>query len=412
METRTSSSEVTEMIFKAIDETYEEEVSFLKQLIHIPTVNPPGRYEEVAAYLTSYGKKHGLSTEIHETPSEVCKSAGVEGDERRLSVKMSAGSRGCKPRILLLAHLDTVPIGDASSWRHDPFGGEIIGNRIYGRGALDCKGRIAGYLFAQLALVKALKELPFEVSVAATADEEMGGHTGAKYQLENGNLNCDYCIGEGYTSEVFNGFKGLLWAHVSIKGKSAHGATPQLGISVVPALGGLLRELKQYQTELSWRKETKDMTLNIGVVRAGTKINMVPDSASLEVDMRIGEEYGVQHVADDIRGIVDRLEKEYGGLTFSTEFLNRSEPIALSANHVLVRTVQSSVEEVTKTQVPVNLWFAHSDTLHFLKKGIPAVNYGVGRPGIAHTTDEYLDLDDLKLSTKAVALSVMKLGMA
>jgi acetylornithine deacetylase/succinyl-diaminopimelate desuccinylase-like protein len=50
--------------------------------------------------------------------------------------------------------------------------------------------------------------------------------------------------------------------------------------------------------------------------------------------------------------------------------------------------------------------------LHFLKKGIPAVNYGVGRPGIAHTTDEYLDLDDLKLSTKAVALSVMKLGMA
>jgi acetylornithine deacetylase/succinyl-diaminopimelate desuccinylase-like protein len=257
-----------------------------------------------------------------------------------------------------------------------------------------------------------LGELPFEVCVAATADEEIGGQTGAKYHLENGNLDCDYCIGEGYTWEVFNGFKGLLWIRASIKGKSAHGATPQLGVSVVPPLGDLLRELREYQTKLSSHEEAKETTLNIGTVRAGTKINMVPDSASVELDFRVGEQYGVQHAADDILGIVDRLKKAYTDLTFTTEFLNKSEPVALSPDHELVRAVQSSVEEVTKTRVPVKLWFAHSDTLHFLKKGIPAVNYGVGRPGVAHSTDEYLDLDDLNLSTKAIALSVIKLGKA
>jgi succinyl-diaminopimelate desuccinylase len=407
---KAESSRVTETVFQAIDEAFTEEVSFLKQLIRIPTVNPPGRYDDITTFLTSYASDHGITAEVHETPSEVCQSAGVDSDERRLSVKMRAGSRGSRPRILLLAHLDTVPAGDASGWKHDPFGGEIVGNRIYGRGALDCKGRIAGYFFAQLALMKTLRELPFEVCVAATADEEIGGTTGAKYHLENGNLDCDYCIGEGYTWEVFNGFKGLLWLRASIKGKSAHGATPQLGVSVVPPLEGLLRELRQYRNELSSRKEGKETTLNIGMVRAGTKINMVPDSASVELDLRVGEEYGLQHAIDDISGIVDMLKKTYSGLTFTTEFLNASEPVALSANHELVRAVQSSAEEVTKSQVPVKLWFAHSDTLHFLKKGIPAVNYGVGRPGIAHSTDEYLDLDDLKLSTKAVALSLIKLG--
>jgi succinyl-diaminopimelate desuccinylase len=407
---KTDSSRVTEKVFRRIDEAFTEEVDFLKQLIRIPTVNPPGRYEEIAAYLTSYASKHGITAEVHETPREVCKSAGVDSDARRLSVKTRAGSQGLGPRILLLAHLDTVPVGSASDWKHDPFGGEIAGNRIYGRGALDCKGRIAGYLFAQLTLMNTLEELPFEICVAATADEEIGGHTGAKYHLENGNLDCDYCIGEGYTWEVFNGFKGLLWVRASIKGKSAHGATPELGVSVVPPLEDLLRKLKQYQAELASRKEAKETTLNIGMIKAGTKINMVPDSATVELDLRVGEEYGLQRAIGDISGIVERLKKDYSGVTFATEFLNRSDPIALSPNHELVRAVQSSAEEVTKTQVPVKLWFAHSDTLHFLKRGIPAVNYGVGRPGIAHSTDEYLDLDDLKLSTKAVALSVIKLG--
>lgn len=408
--TETALRKSADTVPQTIDQYFEEEVNFLQQLIRIPSENPPGRYEGITNFLVSYLRERGVDTEVHETPRSVCESAGLEGDERRLSVKATAGTARGKPRILLLAHLDTVPVGDSSKWKHDPFGGEIVGNRIYGRGACDCKGRIAAYIFAQLALKRTL-ELPFEVSVAATADEEIGGKTGTKYLLEQGALDCDYCIGEGYTFEVFNGFKGLLWLRISVGGKSAHGATPQLGSSAVLPLPQLLQDIQKYQAKLKSAKESSETTLNVGIVRAGTKINMVPDSASIELDLRVSPEHELQRVTEEISGIVDNIARLHTDLKFSTEILNKGDAVALPSDHILAKTVRAAAEEVTKTHVPVILWFAHSDTVHFLRKGIPAVNYGVGGPGIAHSTDEYLDLDELKLSTKATALALIKLGM-
>jgi len=408
--TKTDLSKLANAVSETIDQSFEEEVEFLQQLIRIPTENPPGRYEEITKFMVSYLSQRGIAAEVHETPKTACKSAGVISDERRLSLKATAGVPLGKPRILLLAHLDTVPVGDSTTWTHSPFGGEIAGNRIYGRGACDCKGRIAAYVFAQLALKRTV-ELPFEVSVAATADEEIGGQTGAKYLLGEGILDCDYCIGEGYSFEVFNGFKGLLWLRISVQGKSAHGATPQLGSSVVLALPQLLQGIQDYHLKLRSTIDSAETTLNVGVVKAGTKINMVPDSASVELDFRVSPGYGLQRVADEISSIVTSIASVHPDLTFSTEILNKSDAIALPSDHLLTTSVQAAAEEVTKTQIPVTFWFAHSDTVHFLRKGIPAVNYGVGGPGIAHSTDEYLNLDELKLSTKAVARSVMKLGM-
>ena len=411
MKTGKNLREITRNVFLEIDRLFPEEVELLQQLIRMPSVNPPGKYEEIATFLESFAREHGLRCEVYETPQDLCRSAGVDSEERRLSVKTTAPMRRAGSRILLLGHLDTVPAGDKAEWRHDPFGGEIADGRVYGRGACDCKGRVAAYLYAQLALAKVLGETPFEVSVAATADEEIGGKTGAAYLLQNGSLDCDYCIGEGYTWEVFNGFKGLLWSRVSIEGKSAHGATPLLGKSVVQPLEDLLKELRGYQTTLGSRRETAETTLNIGTVRAGEKINMVPASATIEIDMKVGEGYRLQQAADDISGIVNRVAESYKDLKIRVDFPNRNEPIALPPNHVLAKVVQSSVEEVTKTSIPIRLWFAHSDTVHFLRRGIPCVNYGVGRAGVAHTADEHVELEDLKLSTKAVALAVMKLGM-
>ncbi len=409
MFTGRNSKDLAQRIFDEIDASFSEEVRFLQRLIRIQTVNPPGRYEEIADFLQSFGQEHGLEAEVSETPIEICRAAGVEAADRRLSVKLTAENGKVRPRILLLAHLDTVPIGDMSGWRHDPFGGEIDDARIYGRGACDCKGRISAYVYSVLALAKALKVLPCEVSVAATADEEIGGRTGAKYLLETGKLDCDYCIGEGYTWEVFNGFKGLLWVRISIKGVSAHGATPHLGASAVRPFAQLFTELHRYQTRIGSLKETDGTTVNIGIVKAGTKINMVPESATIEIDLRVGESYKVKKALTEISEIMKRVEDSHRDLSFNFEVINQSEPISLAPTHPLVRVVHSSVEEVTRTPIPVSLWFAHSDTLHFLQRGIPAVNYGVGKAGVPHTANEYVDLDDLKLSTKAIALSILKL---
>lgn len=394
-------------VFRRIDETFPEECAFLQKLIQIETVNPPGKYEKISDFLHSFAIENGLHSEILETPPQKCVSAGLDASQRRLSVKITEGNS--KPRILLLAHSDTVPVGDNSLWKHDPFKGEIADGKVYGRGACDCKGRIAGYVFALLALKKELKSFPLQISVAITADEEIGGEAGAKYLLEEKKLDCDLCIGEGYTWEVFHGFKGLLWLRVTIKGVSAHGSTPNLGASVIPALECILSRLREYRESLSPSGTLQDTTMNVGLVHAGTKINMVPDLATVEIDFRVGNQHKVKQIIVDISEIVKRVGEANPKVSLTMNVTNESEPISLNPKHSLVQAVHSAVEEVANTRIPITLWFAHSDTLHFLRKGIPSVNYGAGRAGVAHITDEYLELEDLKISTKAVALSVLKL---
>jgi succinyl-diaminopimelate desuccinylase len=396
-------------VFDIVDQSFDEEVQFLQRLVRIPTINPPGQYEEIVDFLGSFARRQGLNAETLRTPIDVCKSAGIASDKPRLNVKFTVGRRGVRPRVLLLAHLDTVPVGNVSSWKHDPFKAELEDGKIYGRGACDCKGRIAAYAYATLALKKVLHELPSEVTVAATADEEMGGGTGAEYLLKNGWLDCDFCIGEGYTRHVFNGFKGLLWLRISITGKSAHGAAPHLGKSAVEPFADLFRDLNEYQGKLGALDRRGDTTMNIGIVNAGSKINMVPDSASVEIDFRVGRSYKLDQVVSDVSSVLSRLEQSHSGRSFNLEVLTRSEPIELNAEHALVKNVHSAVEEVTKSKIPVELWFAHSDTVHFLRSGIPAVNYGVGTPGVPHTTDEWVRLEDLRLSTKALALSLIRI---
>jgi succinyl-diaminopimelate desuccinylase len=395
-------------VFRRIDETFSEQCSFLQKLIQIETINPPGKYEKISDFLHSFAIANGLRSEILETPPQKCVSAGLDASQRRLSVKISEGTS--KPRLLLLAHSDTVPVGDSSLWKHDPFKGEIADGKVYGRGACDCKGRIAGYVFALLALKKELKSFPFQLSVAITADEEIGGETGAKYLLEEKKLDCDLCIGEGYTWEVFHGFKGLLWLKITIKGATAHGSTPNLGASVIPALEDILRRLREYREQRLLSSGTlQDTTMNVGLVHAGTKINMVPDLATVEIDFRVGNQHKVKQIIADVSEVVKRVGEANPNVSLTLNVTNESEPISLDPKHSLVNAVHSAVEEVANTTIPITLWFAHSDTLHFLRKGIPSVNYGAGRAGVAHITDEYLDLEDLKLSTKAVALSVLKL---
>ena len=395
-------------VFRRIDDAFSQQCAFLQELIGIETVNPPGKYEEITKFLSSFATKNGLQNEILETPKQKCMTAGVDANERRLSIKMTQGS--ARPRILLLAHADTVPIGDIGLWKHEPFKGEISEGKLYGRGACDCKGRIAGYVYALLALKQELKSLPCEVSVAVTADEEIGGETGAKYLLDEGVLDCDLCIGEGYTWEVFHGFKGLLWLRIRISGATAHGSTPHLGISVIPALDDLLSRLREYhQHRLLSSPGLSETTMNIGTVHAGSKINMVPDLATVEIDCRVGSNHKIKDILTEVSDILEQVKQGSPEVTITLDVPNQSEPISLDPKHILVKTVHAAVEEVAHKKIPVTLWFAHSDTVHFLKRGIPCVNYGAGRAGVAHTTDEYLDLEDLKLSTKAVALSILKL---
>src|SRR5208283_1170943 len=149
----------------------EREVTeLLRTLIRINTTNPPGNETASANYIAQYLGKEGFKTEV------------IESTSGRGSVVTRLKGTDEKPSLLLLSHLDVVA-ANAQEWSVDPFAGVVKDGFVYGRGAIDMKSMVA----IQLLVIKLLKrnkvKLKGDVVLAATADEENGSVSGAKFLL-------------------------------------------------------------------------------------------------------------------------------------------------------------------------------------------------------------------------------------
>jgi acetylornithine deacetylase/succinyl-diaminopimelate desuccinylase-like protein len=184
---------------------HEKEVELLREFLRIDSSNPPGDEEGVALFLENILQKAGLKTEIILTaPKRANLLAKIDGKRRGRA-------------LVLLSHIDVVPAKSAE-WDADPFGGEIKGGFLYGRGAIDMKSQT---LFQLLAFIRLWKEgltPENDVIFLATADEEVGGKYGVEYLFENlpDLRSAGFVLSEG-------GFiveeGGLLHAQVSVTEK-------------------------------------------------------------------------------------------------------------------------------------------------------------------------------------------------
>ena len=113
--------------------------------------------------------------------------------------------------LLIYAHLDTVPTGDPAEWVYPPFSATIAEDKIWGRGAKDCKLGLAAALMATRLLQRAGLELDGDLQIVAPADEEMGGQLGIAQMIEQGMLKADWAIyGEGTPDQITIGHRGML----------------------------------------------------------------------------------------------------------------------------------------------------------------------------------------------------------
>ena len=146
-------------------------VELLTELLRCDTRNPPGDENAAAEVLESHLSTAGLETEVFRSP---------EG--RPNVVARLTGPRD-KPALVLLSHMDVVPV-EEDHWTHDPFGGEIDKGAIWGRGALDMKGVAVMHIDAARSLIESGINVSREVIVCSVADEETGGAQGAQWLLE------------------------------------------------------------------------------------------------------------------------------------------------------------------------------------------------------------------------------------
>lgn len=225
-----------------------ETISHLQTLIRFDTTNPPGNELPLAIYLRGVLDKEGIETRLLHPEANRAQLIGrIRGD-------------GSKRPVILLAHMDVVGV-ERGSWRFDPFGGEVDGGYLYGRGAIDDKGMLAVNLMTMLLLQRGLAEsraqLSRDVVFIATSDEEAGGEWGMAWLVSNHPelLDAEYAINEGGRTRIIEGGRTYLAVQAAEKishvvavtahGSAGHAAVP-LPDNAIFTLGAALEQLSRY----------------------------------------------------------------------------------------------------------------------------------------------------------------------
>ncbi|MBJ7599691.1 MAG: acetylornithine deacetylase [Candidatus Nephthysia bennettiae] len=360
-------------------------VAFAQALVRIPSVNrlSDGLGEGPAAALVAEQmRRFGWHPLIEESAPERPNVIAV----------VDGGAPG--PTLMFEGHTDVVTEGDRAAWSQDPFGGEIVDGRLYGRGAADMKGGLAAMLFAAAALA-AEGPFPGRLLLAALADEE-GLMLGVKDFVARGHAAgvaaVVVCEPEG--GEVCVAQKGALRLGVEARGRMAHGAMPDQGLNPIPRLAAFAASCPQLQDELqglSGRHELLGLPyITPTVIRAGSpdQLNVIPEQAWLGLDVRTTP-------AVDHDQLVRRLRAACGeGLTLSV--IEDRPSTETPADHPVVQAVAEAHRRVHGSTPRLGgVPGATDGTILFRDAGLPIVTYGPGGKWIAHQVDEYVEVEEL-----------------
>ncbi|MBI4661523.1 MAG: M20 family metallopeptidase [Verrucomicrobia bacterium] len=362
----------------------------LRELIALPSVNPAfapagdaGTGEKlVGEFLMATLKRSGLDAQRHPV------FPGRENIVARLIPRQ-------KPtrRILLAPHLDTVGVPDETLLRPIRKNG-----RLYGRGACDTKGNIAAMVTALLSVAQAgPRPARTEIVFVGLVDEEYG-QCGSRALAATG-FKADLAIvGEPTQLRVVTAHKGDVWLRLETRGKSAHGARPELGRNAVHAMAKIVHLLEtEYAAQLRRRRHPLlgHPTVNVGSIAGGTQPNIVPAHCAVGIDRRTLPGETETSVRQEVRAFLKRHRQSANlGNAKTAECLPLDTPLDL-------RLVREFLQCVGQTKAAGVDFFCDAAVL--AAAGIPSVVFGAGNIAQAHTADEWISLRSLEAGTRILA---------
>jgi acetylornithine deacetylase/succinyl-diaminopimelate desuccinylase family protein len=396
-----------------IDDNFAREVAFLKELVKVPSDNPPGdcaRHGEESAELY---EGLGFTVERHKVPEALVNQYGMKS-VTNLVIREAFGS-GKGPVIALNAHGDVVPPGQG--WHHDPYGAEEKGGAVYGRGVAVSKSDFATYGFALLALKDNLAGLDGAVELHLTYDEEAGGYLGPKWLLDEKITKPDYAISAGFSYAVVTAHNGVVHIEVTVHGKQAHAAMPDTGADALEAatkvLAALYVERKKLRKIKSKSKGIGSPQITVGLISGGINTNVVPDKIVMRLDRRLIPEENGKKVERDLIALIKRAGKAKG-IRVECKRVILADPLKpIKGIEKLVEPLTRFGQRELKTKIAVKGLPLYTDARHYSVAGIPTVLYGAGPRTIldanAHSADEHLKLSDLKAATKVIEATLREL---
>ncbi|MBO9129264.1 ArgE/DapE family deacylase [Bacillus sp. 165] len=398
-----------------IDSEQQQLVTFLQELIAIPSDNPPGDCEKIAMFieqrLTDYQFPNVTALNVEQ--KDVLANGMIKVTN---IVSTTAFEGGTGLDIVLNSHGDVVAPG--LGWTYNPYGGEIVDGKIYGRGAAVSKSDIAAYTFAVMALRPFSQQLSGKATLAFTFDEESGGMIGPKWLLDHGYIKPNLAIAAGFTYSIVNAHNGCLHLEIKVKGKSAHAAAPHTGHDAIEAMTGILQTLYDYRITLQQIHSDvlgiESPTLVVGLISGGINTNVVPDLCTIRIDRRLIPEEDGENVERQLCELIQQAASQYKGIVVEVKRILLAKSFGPTPeDSELIRTLSSNWKEMMQGNLVIHGVPLYADARLFAEAGIPTVMFGAGPRTLleanGHRADEHVRVDDLVNATKIVALTLYDL---
>jgi acetylornithine deacetylase/succinyl-diaminopimelate desuccinylase family protein len=365
-------------------------IELLRSLVRIPSVNPLltdnpliGTEKPMAEALAEHLDARGFRIEWHEV---------ISG---RPNVVGRFGPDAPKRSLLIESHIDTQGIQGMTV---PPFEGVSRDGRIYGRGACDTKGPMAAALWAlSPALLDRVASAGVQIIYVGAIGEEKG-NVGAEQLVDLGIGADEALVLEPTELAIVHAHKGTLWYELEVLGRAAHGSNPDEGVS---AIRGMARAMEEIEREIDAARHIhRDTalgapTVNIGLIRGGSSINIVPDRCVVEVDRRTVPGEDNARILEDLRAKLTRLQALGAIHAWRLTPIKDGAPFHTGADTPLIRRLAAGCAALgVDPHVAGAAWYSDAGPLSRTCREIAV--FGPGSIRQAHTADEYIDVAELQ----------------
>ena len=422
------------------DDVEKQATQFLSAYIKINTTNPPGNEIAAARFLAERFRKAGIAAQTFESERG-----------RGSVVARVKGTGGARP-VILLNHLDVVP-ANPDGWDVPPFSGVVRDGYVYGRGTLDCKGVGTVDAMALMLLKRNGIRLKRDVIFLGTADEEAGGKLGAGWMVANhfdAFSDAEFVLNEGGDIHILpNGTRSYdpavsektpCWLRLTATGEAGHGSAPAKETAVTRLVRALAR-LRDYQPELhvvpevqayyaaraaledeAQRMRYSDLraaladetfraqflgdahnsamvhnTLTPTVLSASEKTNVIPRTASAELDCRLLPDQNPEAFVQTVKGVIDDAE-------VTVDVLLNFPPSSSPTDTALFAAIRTLAGRDNAPVVP-GVLTGFTDSHYFREKGLASYGFvpfalGEDETRREHGLNERLSTENLRDGTR------------
>ncbi|CAA9555786.1 MAG: hypothetical protein AVDCRST_MAG59-2143 [uncultured Thermomicrobiales bacterium] len=383
----------------------DEIVERTQRLVRIPSQYIEGelvQHAEIARELAAEMREVGLEVTVEEPLADYPVVIGSTGP--------ATGGQ----TIGVIGHYSTVAIGDLAEWNYEPLGAEVVDNRIYGRGTADQKGGIAAVIVAAKNLIasdtylkgrlrillvpgEGCTEMALEPVVAQTPDA----------------VRCDiYLDSDGGPGKISLVHGGWIWLELVVSGKGGHsGALTSEGTVPVNPIAKLVDVLARLQVPdwlqaerhplfgQAYGRYSEDPIVDINVLRAGSKVNIIPNEARAQIDIRMLPSQSIASTLADLDSVLDELRARDPELEVEYRMLNRSKnPHEVSPDHPVIAAIRETCRELGEPEPKLSGSFGGGRAA--LAEMGPVLHFGAGGGSGAHAPDEYALIDRLVVGSQ------------